>query len=197
MSWVRYKCAAVRRPSPAAVMALLPLDKDLLFDIWNPRGLQAAGLEIWPRVVCLSYTEASTRRPFSVIIAGQIADQQRSPPGFGANSCCNFEIPFNTMSSVTIPFGDNASVVGTAVDPSVNRFTGIPFALPPVGPSRWKRPVKLPANYFESNSPYDATKFKDLCLQPPSPLPHDPSQHPNVDFIRNEANSSIRKTACM
>ena len=101
------------------------------------------------------------------------------------------------MSSVTIPFGDNASIIGTAVDPSVNRFTGIPFALPPVGPNRWKPPVKLPVDYFQSNSPYDATTFKDLCLQPPSPLPHDPSQHPTVLVLGHDAKNSIPRTVCM
>lgn len=101
------------------------------------------------------------------------------------------------MSSVEIPFGDNASIIGTSVDSSVNRFTGIPFAQPPVGDNRWKQPVKLPADYFQSNSPYVATKFKDLCLQPPSPLPHDPSQHATVLILSSEAEISIPRIACM
>jgi len=82
---------------------------------------------------------------------------------------------------VTIPFGENASIVGVSVDKYVNRFTGIPFALPPVGQNRWKHPQPLPSDYFSKlDGPYDATDFKDLCLQPPSPIPHASAQKPNV-----------------
>jgi carboxylesterase type B len=85
------------------------------------------------------------------------------------------------MSTVTIPFGGNASIKGTVVDSSVNRFSGIPFALPPVGEFRWQKPRKLPRDFFTKQSePYDATGFKDSCLQPPSPIPHDPNEHPTV-----------------
>jgi carboxylesterase type B len=85
------------------------------------------------------------------------------------------------MSVVSIPFGSNASIVGTKIDSSVNRFTGIPYALPPTGDNRWKQPRKLPANYFQSlGRPYDATAFKDICLQPPSPVPLEETQHATV-----------------
>ena len=85
------------------------------------------------------------------------------------------------MTTVTIPFGQGASITGTSIDPSVNRFVGIPYALPPTGDNRWKRPRKLPADYFSKlGKAYEATEFKDLCLQPPSPLPHDPAQPATV-----------------
>jgi hypothetical protein len=90
-------------------------------------------------------------------------------------------ILISSMQDVTIPFGENASIVGKTIDSYVNRFTGIPFALPPVGDLRWKLPRKLPTDFFQKlDKPYDATQFKSLCLQPPSPLPHDPGQHADV-----------------
>jgi carboxylesterase type B len=85
------------------------------------------------------------------------------------------------MSTVTISFTGNSSIKGTVVDASVNRFSGIPFALPPVGEFRWQKPRKLSADFFTKKSePYDATGFKDSCLQPPSPIPHDPNEYPTV-----------------
>jgi carboxylesterase type B len=88
------------------------------------------------------------------------------------------------VNKVTIPFGENASIVGISVDEYVNRFTGIPFALPPVGEYRWKHPQRLPADYFSKLSgPYDATEFKDLCLQPPTPIPHTSTQEPTVTSL--------------
>jgi hypothetical protein len=89
------------------------------------------------------------------------------------------------MKTVTIPFGDSASIVGKVVDSSVNSFTGIPFALPPVGDYRWRKPRKLPADFFQKqDKPYDATQFKNICLQPPSPLPHDIDQYAEVTLSR-------------
>jgi hypothetical protein len=53
--------------------------------------------------------------------------------------------------------------------------------LPPVGEFRWQKPRKLPGDFFsKQREPYDATGFKDSCLQPPSPIPHDPNEHPTV-----------------
>jgi hypothetical protein len=85
------------------------------------------------------------------------------------------------MERVTIPFGDNASIVGKRINPFVNSFTGIPFALPPVGDFRWKKPRKLPPDFLHKlDKPYDATQFKDLCLQMPSLFPHYLGQHASV-----------------
>ena len=76
------------------------------------------------------------------------------------------------MTTVSIPFGGYASILGTVIDESVNRFVGIPYALPPVDENRWRKPRKLPPYFFRNlnNKPYDATKFKEVCLQPPTPF---------------------------
>ena len=85
------------------------------------------------------------------------------------------------MEHVTIPFGETGSITGKVIDCSVNRFVGIPFALPPVGDYRWKKPRPLPPDFFQKlDTPYDAMEFKNVCLQPISPLPLDASQHPDV-----------------
>lgn len=74
------------------------------------------------------------------------------------------------MSTVAIPFGEGAEITGAVVDPYVNRFVGIPYALPPIGEFRWKKPRKLPVDHFQKLGKYDATQFKDIALQPPSPF---------------------------
>ncbi|EXJ81937.1 hypothetical protein A1O1_08004 [Capronia coronata CBS 617.96] len=66
-------------------------------------------------------------------------------------------------------------------DPSGNivlyRLTKVPYALPPVGPRRWRRPQPLPSDFSFSSSegqetaaaietPGDYTKFGPICPQP-------------------------------
>src|SRR5690349_4587787 len=43
-------------------------------------------------------------------------------------------------------------------------FKGIPFAVAPTGARRWKPPLPLP----KWQGTRDATKFGDVCVQPPS-----------------------------
>jgi carboxylesterase type B len=49
------------------------------------------------------------------------------------------------------------------------RFTRVPFAQPPVGPLRWRRPQPLPADFTFSSSasePGDFSTFGPICPQP-------------------------------
>ncbi|KAL2421807.1 putative esterase/lipase [Exophiala dermatitidis] len=49
------------------------------------------------------------------------------------------------------------------------RFTKVPYALPPVGPLRWRRPQSLPADFTfntKNNEPGDYTEFGPVCPQP-------------------------------
>lgn len=49
--------------------------------------------------------------------------------------------------------------------PLCNRYLGVPYAQPPIGPRRWALPQPLPAGFsYSSQSCYDS--FAPQCLQP-------------------------------
>ena len=60
-------------------------------------------------------------------------------------------------------------LLGGREDGGVRRFFGVPFAQPPLGPLRWA-PPQPPLTWPGRR---DASRFADVCLQPPNPL--DPS----------------------
>jgi para-nitrobenzyl esterase len=79
-------------------------------------------------------------------------------------------LPAFVALCVTLPvFAGTAPVIetsagklrGVAVD-DLNVFKGIPYALPPLGASRWKPPVSMPA----WKGVRDATQFGAACVQP-------------------------------
>ncbi|KAL4808355.1 Alpha/Beta hydrolase protein [Aspergillus unguis] len=71
-----------------------------------------------------------------------------------------------TECSVDLP---NGSIKGLQFDTKSRRFANVPYALPPTGHLRWRKPQRLPESFSYSshdNSPFDATKFGQVCLQP-------------------------------
>ncbi|KAG7067948.1 Carboxylic ester hydrolase [Colletotrichum scovillei] len=78
----------------------------------------------------------------------------------------------NTISyqdtPVELKLGDRGTIRGLQFDDKSRRFTGVPYALPPTGEHRWRKPRPLPASYSytdENGGAYDATKFKSVCPQ--------------------------------
>lgn len=54
-------------------------------------------------------------------------------------------------------------------EPVCTRYTAIPYALPPVGARRWKRPTSLPDDFTfnkQDGNAGDYTQFGNICPQP-------------------------------
>ncbi|KAF2020213.1 alpha/beta-hydrolase [Aaosphaeria arxii CBS 175.79] len=78
----------------------------------------------------------------------------------------------NTISYATKPYdldlGEKGTIRGLQHDEKSRRYTGIPYALPPTGEHRWRKPRALPSSWVwggEKDEPYDATKFRAICHQ--------------------------------
>ncbi|QSZ36146.1 hypothetical protein DSL72_007271 [Monilinia vaccinii-corymbosi] len=59
-------------------------------------------------------------------------------------------------------------ITGLQYDSKARRYAGVPYALPPLGDLRWRKPQPLPADHtYTSNdgNPFDATKFGPICPQ--------------------------------
>jgi hypothetical protein len=100
--------------------------------------------------------------------------------------------PQYTYEETTLDLGPGTGKWrGTLVDGKVKRFLRIPYALPPIGDYRWRRPRSLPESYTynsrssewsetsgisetspsneETHQPFDTTQFGAVCPQVPSP----------------------------
>ncbi|EFQ34034.1 uncharacterized protein GLRG_09178, partial [Colletotrichum graminicola M1.001] len=69
---------------------------------------------------------------------------------------------------VELSLGDRGTIRGLQLDKKSRRFTGVPYALPPTGEHRWRKPRPLPAGYTYADAnggAYDATKFQAVCPQ--------------------------------
>ena len=82
--------------------------------------------------------------------------------GLALTLACSGESIEPLTSTVTTDLG---VVEGTRLDSGILKFSGIPFAAPPVGALRWKAPQTAPA--WEGTR--DATAFSPTCWQPLSP----------------------------
>ncbi|KAH8204512.1 hypothetical protein TruAng_001286 [Truncatella angustata] len=78
----------------------------------------------------------------------------------------------NTISYETkeyeLNLGSKGTVTGLQYDAKSIRYAGIPYALPPTGEHRWRKPRALPSHYKFSGpngGSFDATKFKPVCPQ--------------------------------
>ncbi|KAH6682703.1 carboxylesterase [Halenospora varia] len=68
-----------------------------------------------------------------------------------------------------VDLGKAGRIKGTQYDTKARRYAGVPYALPPIGHLRWRKPNPLPTCHLYSRTngtPFDATKFGAVCLQP-------------------------------
>lgn len=73
-----------------------------------------------------------------------------------------------TESPYEINLGPKGTIKGLQYDNKARRYAGIPYALPPVGAYRWRKPRPLPSNYTyaqQDGSPFDASFFRPVCPQ--------------------------------
>jgi carboxylesterase type B len=73
-----------------------------------------------------------------------------------------------TTTPHTLSLGAKGSIVGVKNDDKAIRYAGVPYALPPTGDRRWRKPVPLPASYSYTTGtglPFDASKFGPICAQ--------------------------------
>ncbi|BFZ59943.1 hypothetical protein YB2330_000965 [Saitoella coloradoensis] len=73
---------------------------------------------------------------------------------------------------VTLSLGSHGSVSGLILgkNQNVRRFAGIPYAKPPLGDLRWRKPVPLSLNHVYdgdvTGTPLDCRDMKNVCPQP-------------------------------
>nr|XP_018259928.1 uncharacterized protein I303_08000 [Kwoniella dejecticola CBS 10117]OBR82086.1 hypothetical protein I303_08000 [Kwoniella dejecticola CBS 10117] len=76
--------------------------------------------------------------------------------------------PKYTYEECTADLGELGQLRGTLIDGRVKRYVNVPFALPPTGENRFKRPRPLPKgySYSQDGQPRNAVDFGLPCPQP-------------------------------
>lgn len=77
-------------------------------------------------------------------------------------------------STSTLSLGPKGSLKGVLFSNGVSRYTHIPYAQPPTGSNRWRKPVPLPTDHVYSTTsttnngsePLDCTRYGAVCPQP-------------------------------
>jgi carboxylesterase type B len=67
-----------------------------------------------------------------------------------------------------VKMGPRGIIRGVQFENKARRYAGIPYALPPTGECRWRKPRPLPESYTYSQlkgTPFDATYFRPVCPQ--------------------------------
>lgn len=82
-----------------------------------------------------------------------------------------------------LDLGSHGQLKGALFANGVKRFTHVPYALPPTGPRRWKKPEPLPKDHvYGSNSPLDCTEHGNVCPQPEYTVNGNPEIKPVCSF---------------
>ncbi|OCF78448.1 hypothetical protein I204_00388 [Kwoniella mangroviensis CBS 8886] len=75
--------------------------------------------------------------------------------------------PKYTYEECTADLGELGQLKGTLIDGRVKRFVNVPYALPPTGEYRFRRPRALPKGYsYVNGQPRNAVDFGLPCPQP-------------------------------
>lgn len=77
-------------------------------------------------------------------------------------------ISYTTSECEAVLQDNSGAIKGLQFDVKSRRFAGVPYAKPPVGDLRWRRPQPLSDSHSYSSpdgTPYDATAFGPVCPQ--------------------------------
>ncbi|KAH0592042.1 hypothetical protein MHUMG1_10253 [Metarhizium humberi] len=72
-----------------------------------------------------------------------------------------------TTQQHTVDLGPRGSIIGLQYDNKARRYAAVPYALPPTGQHRWRKPRPLPPSftYSPANQPFNATELRPPAAQ--------------------------------